>query len=329
MADPKPLPVPFHSDGVAGFLDRVEGAPLPLVRLFGWYARLHLPELAILTGAGRMVHALTVARCRRTDVVEAGLTADPYSGFRAEFLLEDGEQPAEFLVDGVPVHRFSSDNAYSTVHPHYFSLFRETRVLGRDSIYGSGPPCDVAEEFKQFAAMASGRILDFGAGNGDLLVFLRGLGRDARGIELDEPRIRNALKDAALEYMDFYAGGGPLPYPAGAFDWIVSTEVIEHVADIHGYVAEFARVLKPGGRLLLTTPDITSIPSSFPASCVPWHLLEATHVNFFTPHSVAGLFAPCFHLDRFYCLGAGRINGLFVPGSIGAVLTVRGAGCVR
>ena len=76
--------------------------------------------------------------------------------------------------------------------------------------------------------------------------------------------------------------------------------------------------------MLVTTPDITSIPSAFPAGCVPWHLLEATHINFFTPQSVRRLFETHFALDSTYCLGSTRFNDNFVPGSIGAIFVRRG-----
>lgn len=321
---PSLLPAGFRHASVAGYVDRIEGAPLPLVRVFGWYASSAMPELAVVTGGGRFVPASSISRCRREDVLAAGASQELFSGFRADFVLTPGERPEQLLVGGNPVHRFPPDQGFSTLEPHYFSFFLQTMVMGRESIYGQGPPTDLPEEYKEFATMASGKVLDFGSGNGDLVIYLRSRGREACGLELDQPRIRDALKADAAPHVTLYGGGCPLPFADATFDWIVSTEVIEHVPVIQTYVAEFARILKPGGRMLLTTPDITSIPSSFPANCVPWHLLEATHVNFFTPQSVAGLFAPCFRLDSLYCLGAGRVNGWFVPGSIGAAFTRHG-----
>lgn len=46
----------------------------------------------------------------------------------------------------------------------------------------------------------------------------------------------------------------PLPYDANAFDCIVASEVIEHVYDVNGFLADISRCLRPGGVCLITTP---------------------------------------------------------------------------
>lgn len=316
-------PVGFEHDGQAGCLDRIEGAPLPIVRAFGWYAAPSALPLRLDTHARSGIAPAVLSRILRPDVAAADPRRGPFTGFRADFLLDPDEQPQRLRIGDRTLHAFPAGTAFATLDPHYRHFFTQDKVMGRASVYGSGPPTDVSPEFKAFTLLAAGRVLDFGCGNGDVVADLRRHGRDATGIELDEPRIRKALKPESAPHVALYPGGAPLPFDAESFDWIVSTEVIEHVPDIARYVPELHRVLRPGGRVLVTTPDITSIPSSFPANCVPWHLLESTHVNFFTPASVAALFASHFDLDATYCLGSTRVNGFFVPGSIGAVFTRR------
>ncbi len=48
---------------------------------------------------------------------------------------------------------------------------------------------------------------------------------------------------------------GPLPFPDAAFDVIWCSEVIEHLRNPEFTLAEFRRVLRPGGQLLMTTPN--------------------------------------------------------------------------
>lgn len=48
---------------------------------------------------------------------------------------------------------------------------------------------------------------------------------------------------------------GALPHPADSFDTVISCETVEHVENAQTAIRELARVLKPGGRLFLTTPN--------------------------------------------------------------------------
>ena len=52
----------------------------------------------------------------------------------------------------------------------------------------------------------------------------------------------------------FYESGGKFPLEDGSFDNAISTEVLEHVFEPDKFISEIHRVLKPGGKLLLTTP---------------------------------------------------------------------------
>jgi len=54
---------------------------------------------------------------------------------------------------------------------------------------------------------------------------------------------------------------GPLPFPDGSFDVVLSTEVIEHLDAHIGIVHELGRIVKPGGHLVLSMPNIHRIHS--------------------------------------------------------------------
>ncbi len=84
-----------------------------------------------------------------------------------------------------------------------------------------------------------------------------------------------------------------LDFKDNAFDAVVSFETIEHIADYNKVIAEFKRVLKPGGILLLSTPNIAA---SSPDGIIlnPYHLKEFTYeelnslLSSFSTHTIGG-----------------------------------------
>ncbi|WP_417014542.1 class I SAM-dependent methyltransferase [Alistipes sp.] len=63
----------------------------------------------------------------------------------------------------------------------------------------------------------------------------------------------------------------PLEFPDNAFDCVISFQVIEHIRDDRRFVEEIHRVLRPGGRFIVTTPNA---PMSLTRN--PWHVREYT-----------------------------------------------------
>ena len=53
----------------------------------------------------------------------------------------------------------------------------------------------------------------------------------------------------------------PLPYPEASFDLVTCTEVIEHLEHYRAALREMARVLRPGGVLVITTPNVLNLRS--------------------------------------------------------------------
>jgi 2-polyprenyl-3-methyl-5-hydroxy-6-metoxy-1,4-benzoquinol methylase len=103
----------------------------------------------------------------------------------------------------------------------------------------------------------TGDILDFGAGTGVLLGRFRASGFTGTMTGADLlPRpaaIRDDVKWIETDLNE------PLPLPAGAFDGIVSTEVIEHLENPRAVFRELHRLLRPRGKLLVTTPNQESL----------------------------------------------------------------------
>jgi ubiquinone/menaquinone biosynthesis C-methylase UbiE len=99
-------------------------------------------------------------------------------------------------------------------------------------------------------------ILDFGCGAGEILSEIKKLNPKAKLIGLDVSRY--ALNEAKqkLPGVELYQieDGEKVPILDDSIDFVFSSEVIEHVYDTENMVSEIHRILKPGGKLLLTTP---------------------------------------------------------------------------
>jgi ubiquinone/menaquinone biosynthesis C-methylase UbiE len=101
-------------------------------------------------------------------------------------------------------------------------------------------------------------ILDCGCGYGFTLRMLAEL-TEARlvGLDSDADRITQARHDLRryLQITTVIADARDMPFPDATFDHAVCSEVLEHVVDDAAVVRELARVLKPGGTLVVTVPS--------------------------------------------------------------------------
>jgi len=103
---------------------------------------------------------------------------------------------------------------------------------------------------------AGGKVLDFGCGTGNLTLHLQSLGYPTVGADVSGRMLERAKSVAPhLSWIHTFPGR-PLPLEREAFDAIVASSVLEYVEDLPGTLKELHRVLKPGGWLLATLPEM-------------------------------------------------------------------------
>jgi SAM-dependent methyltransferase len=121
-------------------------------------------------------------------------------------------------------------------------------------------------------------VLDAGCGVGYGSAYLGGVARRVVGIDRDADAIAYARERYARPNVDFRVGDVlRLDVGDAEFDAVCSFETIEHVDDADAFVAELARVLRPGGVLVVSTPrapETTAAPEN------PFHRVELSRADF-------------------------------------------------
>ncbi|HVS89506.1 MAG TPA: class I SAM-dependent methyltransferase [Candidatus Acidoferrum sp.] len=114
----------------------------------------------------------------------------------------------------------------------------------------------VLERAASLGLPAGAHVLDAPCGSGALTVALAERGFAAVGADVDKGAAANLGSAFVQVNLD-----SPLPWPEQSFDAIFSTEGIEHLENHFSFLREICRILRPGGVLLLTTPNITALRS--------------------------------------------------------------------
>jgi 2-polyprenyl-3-methyl-5-hydroxy-6-metoxy-1,4-benzoquinol methylase len=105
---------------------------------------------------------------------------------------------------------------------------------------------------------AKGRALDLGTGPGAMGERLHSLGFDVVAVDRNAAVYQGSRQFITqdLNERNFSVAVGP-----ASFDLIVSVEVIEHVESPINFLTNVAQLLKPGGRAVITTPNVDSLPA--------------------------------------------------------------------
>lgn len=123
--------------------------------------------------------------------------------------------------------------------------------------------------YEMASKIISGKVLELGCGWGRGVEKLIDNCNHFTGLDKNEPLIK-ALQE---KHPTHYFNTVNLPYLSefqnDTFDYIVTFQVIEHIQDDHKFLQEAHRVLKPGGKILLTT-----VNKEYSLSRNPWHIRE-------------------------------------------------------
>lgn len=127
--------------------------------------------------------------------------------------------------------------------------------------------------------LTPGRVLDVGCGSGEFLFRMHRLGWSVTGVDFDGEAIANAKTKYGFDLL--HTDLAEARFPDNSFDAVTMNHVIEHVPEPAELLAEIKRVLKPGGRLVATTPNVQSLGHTLFQDC--WRGLEPPrHLQIFS-----------------------------------------------
>ena len=163
--------------------------------------------------------------------------------------------------------------------PHHDVVQSLDRPLPGNS---TARPLNVSYRIGRIANLVEGRWLDLGCADGGYAAELLQQGAtEVIGVDTEQERVAQA-EARNLPHASFQvAYGENLPFPEGHFDGVFLNEVFEHVTDEKATMREVARVLAPGGRLVLISPNrwfpfeghgmrTSFFVVGFPVPLLPW-----------------------------------------------------------
>tara|TARA_R110002072_G_scaffold166989_5_gene320448 strand:- start:7840 stop:8682 length:843 start_codon:yes stop_codon:yes gene_type:complete len=163
----------------------------------------------------------------------------------------------------------------------------------------------VARYLRGLGRMDGLRVVDVPAGAGRTCKILHEAGAEVVALDLFPEMLQvDGLEGTFADLSE------PLPVEDGWADLVICQEGIEHLSDQLSALEEFNRILKPGGRLLITTPNLSNLRSR-----VSWFLMESDMWRRMPPSEVDSIWFSEGASDRLYfghlfLLGVHRLQSL-------------------
>lgn len=155
--------------------------------------------------------------------------------------------------------------------------------------------------YRYARSVCEGReVLDLGCGSGYGAASLADTAKTVVAVDVSGEAIAFAATRYRTPNLSFrkIEADGPLPFADQAFDVVLSFQVIEHVDDEAAYLREARRVLRPGGVMIIVTPDrsLRLLPLQKPWN--RWHLRE------YSSAALQRVVAPWLHVESMLRMGA-------------------------
>ncbi len=130
-------------------------------------------------------------------------------------------------------------------------------------------------------------VLDLGCGGGFMANAFQRFGSRAAGLDINDKAVNYARRN--FPRCDFFSSSFHVFNPPDTYDFVYSSELIEHVSELQLYMDLLKRVTRIGSHVYITTPDIGS--KNVPPDVVDWDVFSPPHhVQFFDESTLALLF---------------------------------------
>ncbi len=137
--------------------------------------------------------------------------------------------------------------------------------------------------------LAGRTLVDVGCGSGPALRYSVAHGARAIGLDHSHFALQVAQQIAPRAFVIVNDSTGGLPCASASADLMLLSELVEHVPDAMPLLRECWRVLKPGGRIIITTPNLWDVRRALaPLTGQVWSGdTDPTHINLYTPPRLA------------------------------------------
>lgn len=145
----------------------------------------------------------------------------------------------------------------------YNRYHRKNRKIQKQIISDRNYTYQTITKLSKIFLKSKGAVLDVGCGVGTISLYLASKGHDVIGIDISSRAIKlakSSAKQIGFKYLKFENSDVSTlnKFAVKKFDYVICSEVIEHVKDDKQLLKDIYKLLKPGGVLVLSTPSINA-----------------------------------------------------------------------